>query len=430
MNSKNHSLDLCLIVLILLILVSPLLYWISLNGNWETKSEIEGRKLIAFPKDLFRNQKTAIKRVFQGLVSDAVDLFFIKTIDGSLQNQLDSAIADQFPLRISMTEFSRILERGLIASAYSFFSDTVFPASIDTSIYVTRDKTRLLKAPLSFDASMKHEIDLRIENYSELINYNPNINFYVLNIETLEYSRFNPLTKFYSNSDSGQSINYFLKNKPKNLKFKNFEILSYPEFEANFFKTDHHWNIRGAVKAYRLVYEMLSKNYADISPMVDISKISLINNLEFLGSYARGSLYPIAPEPFEYADVSLPEYRTYVNGELKTYSGRKSYLSGNFSRVKYFNHYQGFYGSWKKLIVYEFQNLSNRNLLIVASSHARMNQMLIASHYHKTYVIDLQNRDVKAISLKQMISDYKINDVLIMGQPTITYLSSDYAITP
>jgi hypothetical protein len=430
MNAAKKYFDFCLVILIFIILVSPLLYWFSLNGKWETVSEIEGRKLTVFPKDLFRSQLTAIKRVFQGLLGDAVALFFSNTLDNDLQNRLNTAVADQFPLRIRFTEFTRSLERGLIASAYSVLPDPVLPASTASSYFVTRDKTRILKPPISFGEETKHEIDLRIENYSELLKANPNINFYVLNIETLEYSKFNPLSQYYGDSDSGQSLDYFLKNKPKNLQFENLGISSYAEYEANFLRTDHHWNIHGALKAYRQVYEILSSHYPEISPMVDVSKIGVIEGLNGLGSYARGSLYPVATEPFEYADVSLPEFKTYVNGELSTYGHKEEYLSGNFSSDKYHNHYIGFYGDWEKSILYEFQNSSERNLLIVTSSHARSNQMLIASHYKKTYVIDLRKPEVKAISLKQMLADYHIDDVLIMGQPEITYLSSDYAITP
>ena len=430
MYSIRHLLNLFLLVLILLTLFSPLLYWFSLNGNWKTTSEIEGRKLAVFPKHLFLNQRTAIKRVFQGLINEAVDLFFNNMRDRSLQNQLEFAIADQFPLRIPLTEFSRIFERELISVAYSIFPDPVLPTSLNSSIYITRDRSRLLPEPESFDTLKKQVIDLRIKNYARILNDNPDTNFYLLNIETIQYSKFHPLANSFNNSDSGRSLNYFIENKPKNLHFDNFGISSFQDYETNFFKTDHHWNIKGALIAYKLAYEMIARNYKDISPMVDVSKVGLVKGVKFLGSYARGSLYPIKPEPFEYGDFFIPEFKTYINDRQVTYGHRDQYLAGKFSKEKYYNHYQGFYGSWKNLIIYEFQNSSKRNLLIITSSHARMNQMLIASHYHKTYVVDLRGESGKSISLKQMIKEYKIDDVLILGQPSITYLSSDYIITP
>ena len=140
--------------------------------------------------------------------------------------------------------------------------------------------------------------------------------------------------------------------------------------------------------------------------------------------------YPISPESFEYLDFKLPEYKTFINGYPETYGRRDQYLSGNFTKDKYFSHYEGFYGSWKKLIAYEFDNTSDRNLLLISSSHARMNQVLIASHYKKTYVIDLRSQDAKTISIKKLVSDYQIDDVLFMGQPEVTYLSKEYAVSP
>ncbi|MDP2966567.1 MAG: hypothetical protein Q8N39_11135 [Pelolinea sp.] len=80
--------------------------------------------------------------------------------------------------------------------------------------------------------------------------------------------------------------------------------------------------------------------------------------------------------------------------------------------------------------MYDFDNNSERNLLLITSSQSRSIQPLIASHYYKTYVIDLRDEDVRAISLGQMINDYQINDVIVFGQPWNTYFSESYLITP
>ena len=419
-----------MVSLIFLIFSMPLLYWGSLQGKWELISEVEGRKLAVFPENPFQNQKTGLKRMIQGSFDEAFDLFFKDLTNSTLQKQINDAIADQFPLRISLTEFAYNLESGLITSAYSIFSDKALPASTHSTILITRDRSRLFIPPTNFNESKKLDIDHRIQNYIDIAKNNPDINLYVFNIETLRYSKFNPVAKLYINADSGRSLAYFLENKPDKLQFDNLAISSFQEFENNFFKTDHHWNIRGAIKAYSMVYEMLASNYKEISPMLETSNIRTLNDVNFLGSYARESLYPISPEPFEYLDIQLPKYATYINGKLETYGAKDQYLSGNFPKGKYFSHYEGFYGSWKKLIVYEFENSSDRNLLLISSSHARMNQMLIASHYKKTYVIDLRRQDAKAISIKKLVSEYQIEDVLFMGQPEVTFLSKAYAVLP
>ena len=426
----NSIKNIFLVSLIFLIISLPMLYWGSLQGDWVTTSEIEGRKLSVFPKNPFQNQKTGLKRLVQGYYIEAFNLFFKDLTNGSLQNQLNEAIADQFPLRINMTEFAYNVENALITSAYSLFTDNALPASTHTTILVSRDRSRLFIPPTNFNDSKKLDINFRIQNYIEISKNNPDINLYVFNVETLRYSKFNPVANLYIKADNGSSLAYFLENKPDTLRFNNLEISSYQEFENNFFRTDHHWNIHGALKAYRMIYEMLARNYKDISPMLETGRIQTLDGVNFLGSYARESLSPISPEPFEYLDIQLPEYSTFVNGKLETYGARDQYLSGNFSKEKYFSHYEGFYGSWKKLIIYEFDNTSDRNLLLISSSHARMNQMLIASHYKKTYVLDLRRQDAKAISIKKLVSDYQIDDVLFMGQPEVTYLSKAYAVSP
>ena len=119
--------------------------------------------------------------------------------------------------------------------------------------------------------------------------------------------------------------------------------------------------------------------------MLAIDEVRTLEGVNFLGSYARESLYPISPESFEYLDFcKFPEYKTFINGYPETYGRRDQYLSGNFTKDKYFSHYEKVsYGSWKKLIAYEFDNTSNRNLLLISSSHARMNQVLITSIIQK-----------------------------------------------
>ena len=50
--------------------------------------------------------------------------------------------------------------------------------------------------------------------------------------------------------------------------------------------------------------------------MLTADAIKQVDGIEFLGSMARKTLYPIKPDILEYADVSMPAYDTYVDGEL------------------------------------------------------------------------------------------------------------------
>ena len=432
MGINRYIRDIILIMIVLIILTTPLFYWLSIEGNWNKRSSLEARPLTVFPLLSFRDFKTATKRIFQGLYLDAYDIFFNQILNQVFQVEVNLATADQFPQRNIIAQASRNFERNVINLAYAFHPDSAIPAAFESKYEITRDKCCLIPTPRSYDGEDQEYIRLRIENYRELIEKYPEINFFVYNIDEIAYSDFHPSVEYYPNADRGRSLQYFLENKPENLEFANFGISDFNDHKVYFYRTDNHWNIRGAIKAYKSIYELLRRQFPDISPIVKIQTIKPLEGIELLGSYARATLYPISPDIFEYAEVEIPPYHTVVNSKETVYGYRQKYLDGYRPYNKYENIYGGFYGTWKALIEYYFENDSDRNLLLITSSHSRMIQMYIASHYRSTYIIDRRTRaeSVRSIPLSKMIEDYEINDVLILGQPSVTYLSDQHIIFP
>lgn len=427
---KKNIQNLVFILIILVMLVSPAIYWLSRGGNWTEDSILEDRKLVVFPQVSFQEFKTGLKRIYQGLYAQAGEIFFNQFINGSFQRTFNKAAAEQMPLRIPLVELAKSFDRAVIHSAYAALPDEAYPASFDSGLYVDRRDENLMQDLAYFDAAEREAIDARVANYEALLTEHPDIHFYVYNIETLPYSRFHPLIAYYPQADNGQSLEYFLANKPENLAFANFDLNSYAEYQERFFKTDQHWNIRASLEAYGQIYALLKEQYPDISPMLTADAIQQVNGIEFLGSMARKTLYPIQPDILEYVDVSMPAYDTYVDGELNNYSGRENYLNGIYNRDKFYNHYRGFYGKQQILIRLHFDNDSTRNLLMVTSSYSRTIQMYIAAHFHDTYVIDLRFEENSSRSLQEFIDEYGITDVLVFGQPTVTYYSAEDAIKP
>lgn len=430
MKFKKSLQNTLFIAIIFIILVSPLVYWLFSDMNANENSLLEGRALSAFPELSFRDFKTALKRIIQRMPAEAGEIFFNQFIDGSFQSKVDKAASEQMFLRIFLVEYARLFDQAVIKSAYLSLPDRAFPASMSGSIYVTRDGENLLQDPLYFTEQEKEAVDARMANYRELLDKFPDVHFYVFNIETLPHSKYHPEAVYFPQADSGRSLQYFLENKPEELRFENFALNSYEDYKENFFKTDQHWKIGAAIQAYRQIYEMLREEYPDISPMLEFSPIKKVAGVDFLGALARKALFPIEPDILEYVDADMPPYDTYVNGELTIYGGREEYLNGIFDHEKYFNHYQGFYGSAQINIHYHFENDTDRNLLMIVSSHSRMIQMYLASHYRDSYVIDMRYEENSSKSLQEYIDEYEITDVLILGQPIISYYSTDYAILP
>ena len=393
-------------------------------------SILETRKLFGFPKLSFVDFKNAAYHVYKGAYRYALNIFFGQFFEGVFQQEVNLAVSEQMLLRIPLVETSKFFERIVIKTAYLLLPDKAIPACFDTDIYITREKDFLLKKPEVFSEEVKESIDLRAKNYQDLLEKHPDINLYIFNIETLEHSNYNPLSDLFPQADSGQSLQYFLERKPVKLNFVNFAPTSFEDYKEDFFRTDQHWKIGAAMQAYQQIYEMLRVNYPDISPMINVKSYEKIEGLEFLGSRARETLYPIEPDILEYVDVDLPSYTTYVNGVLMDYGKRDDYLSGIYHHEKYYNHYGGFYGDVQYSVYYHFENDSDRNLMMIVSSHSRMIQMYLASHYRDSYVIDMRFEENNLKPLEEYINEYQISDVLILGQPLITYYSTDYTILP
>jgi hypothetical protein len=424
---KNNLLQLFFLIAFCLVIFSVPVFWLSQNGNWISTSPVENRSLQRFPSLPFHDFRVGISKLIKGNILETYNFILKPFISRSFQAQLDQAVKDQFPFRIFLTTLSKSIERLLIKASYSLVFDPAFPASLTTNYYILKAQPFYIQPPAIFKDSKKQIIDKRIENYAQIIREHPDVNFFGFYFERMAFAPFNPMARFYPNADNGRSYKYFSLKKPEGLIVSEMYLKDLDDYQEKFFRTDHHWNIRGAWQAYEVVYEMLKKKYPEISPKLVLKEFKSIPGLKFCGSYARRTLYPCSPDIFEYAKVSLPEFTTFVNGEEKPFGNKKDYLDGNFSHDKFANHYAEFFGPVVALVEYRFENTSDRNLLIIGGSYKQAMQEFVASHYKNTYAVDL--REYEDFSLGKFIKDKRIDDVLVVGD-IIVYGRLGWLINP
>jgi len=132
--------------------------------------------------DLARNKKYLEAAVI------LIDLYTSSTFVGKFER----ATSDQFPLRLTIIQFSKTLERMIIKLAYSFTPDSVTPADMTMDIYFDSEQNQLIYTPSLFNESTRKLIDERIKNYEILIEAHPEQEFYLYYHEILENSRFHP----------------------------------------------------------------------------------------------------------------------------------------------------------------------------------------------------------------------------------------------
>ena len=403
------------------------IWWAARQGEWQTQSEIEVRNLALFPPLNRVDLKTGMKNLLLGNFKEAKTLFFHQFLEQSFQKVVNVAAVDQFPYRIALTSTARALERAQIHTAYALFKDPAIPASLDTDYLIMRDEQVFIQYPVPMSYVSRSTIDKRIQNYQDLINTNPGINFFVFYLERMAFAPYNPAREFFPEADNGTSFQYFLDNKPEMLNVSALRLGSYQEHKEKFFRTDHHWNSRGAWQGYSIIYDMLAEHYPEISPKLELQKFQIIEGADFCGSYSRRTLVPCTPEPFEVALVKLPPFITIIDGQEQPYGHREQYLEGEFERNQFTSHYAEFYGNVIDLVEYRFENGSQRDLLLLGNSYSQAAQVFIAAHYRHTYVIDF--RDYTDFSLSEFLTEHPVDDILLMGDVT-AYGREDWIIDP
>jgi len=424
MPNKNRSIPI-LILFFIVIFIVPV-YWLVRGDNAATRSVIEARKLEKFSL-LDHGYYSALTDLLDGNPKTLVDVIDKQFLQRNFQSDFENATSDQFPLREFGIQISAILDRQAINLTYALLPDPAIPTRFGSEIYILRDKSRFIIEPVKFNDSVKKVIDDRVENYKYLITKYPEINFLALYFERLENSAYNPMNPYYKDADQGRAFQYFEKKSPEDLHLEKMMLTSYEDFHSNYYTTDHHWNIHGVIKAYNSVYELLKMVNPEISAAVDFDGFYTFPDINYLGTTARLSLYPIEGEPFEVALYDLPPYKTYEAGKEIQRNNSIEYMNGNYNtKDRYTDHFVKYFGHVSPFIEYVFDSNPDRSLLLIGKSFNIPLEPLIASHYRYTYVVDF--RHYKDFSLSDFLENHKVEDILIIGDNDVLFDNYDWMI--
>ena len=192
-----------------------------------------------------------------------------------------------------------------------------------------------------------------------------------------------------------------------------FAFLDYEDYCRWFYQTDHHWNHAGSYRGYQEIMTLLKPGDPLLAPEDEVELPVVFN-----GSYARQTKSMRADEHFTVYSFSLPKHAETMNGKRGTYGRLNAYLKGRYAQDSLTNHYANCYGGEYGEIIYDFSAPGKGNLLLIASSYSNPINGLIASHYDKTYVIDLRYYEEwagQAFDIVSYVEEQQIDDVLLLG---------------
>lgn len=249
----------------------------------------------------------------------------------------------------------------------------------------------------------KDELDKRLDMQVAMFNKLANLDIDMYLYFPTRYE----LTKLKDNNLNSY-VGIFKDKLSSKIKVANMDITSLEQYKNYFYKTDHHWNMNGALAGYYDIMDILGK--------VPVDNLEVVNKRErkFYGSMAKSVLNNKTYDYILDVDKKL-DYDVLVNGKQasEVFKPRQIRLDRDYLYYDYYvQYFNGQYGE----ICYDYHKDKEENLLILSDSYAWQIDYLIASSFNKTYVVNLRYDKWKKgdLNLEEYMKERNIKKVLFL----------------
>lgn len=186
--------------------------------------------------------------------------------------------------------------------------------------------------------------------------------------------------------------------------------------EEMYFKTDHHWTMRGAYAAYEAFIQTLSERIdPSLSSMPYNERNTACLKNEFLGSWNKILAMTVENddqvcynEPIDFSDILTIYERT----PTKEYEVKISQLYGvakSFEESRPINYSEGYSRDFMELNIFNKNPQVDKHVVVIKDSYFNPIQLHVASHFRQLTVIDLRYFDQPLIDyLAKVHPDYVI----------------------
>lgn len=328
--------------------------------------------------------------------------------DGSFQDGMESALSDQ-------VQFSQLAKK-----TYNFVTSyaavpLIAPLENLTHGYVSAGDVSFYESKIVYQpwTYLQPEwLEAKAENLNAVIAAHPELEFYAYYIEKDTDIDFTTGQKI----DASESMLSML-NLPDSHKGI-YEINSFEEFNERFYNTDHHWNYIGSYEAYRDVLSVLGGG----EPLEPTGVYH--SGLRFSGAKSKQFSRFFSDEMTIYS-FDFPPMEIQVDRVESDYGMQDELLRGELGWTAY----GGVYGGDNGEVIFD-TGKDGDNILIFGNSYDNAILKLLASHFSKTYSIDLRNYEHtfgEKFDFDSYVREHDISKVLFIGDISF-YTMSEFMI--
>lgn len=313
-------------------------------------------------------------------------------LSGAFQSDFDAALSDQMPL-------SQYCKKAYNLSSSLYLKQMIDPiARTEPDMVVTYNGIRLYRGYMLYSLS---DLEKDLPLYDELIgSYNramaslPDTRFYFYFIETdavYDYvqGRSSPVYAYLQEALTAPAD-----------RIGRLELRDFSDYCRCFLRTDHHWTAQGSYRAY---LELLDLMQIEDPPLTPAEERTVPGKH---GSKAAAARLPAYTEQvqlffFDYPDLGV------------SYGAEQSYRDGSETDFTY----GIFYGADEAEVIFDTGRPERENILVLGDSYDNAILKLLASHFGKTYSVDLRYYPCgeEGFDLADYIRRNKIDRVLIIG---------------
>ena len=360
-------------------------------------------------------------------------------IAGSFQDEIEAALSDQLPVAVSAKKtYNRVFaayNTRLLRAVMNYaaqgsqeiaetplegleIGDGSIQTIQDPSVFywTLPDSTRqvlaghLMYANRFLDGE-KEKLDKRIRSINATVNSHPELTFYLYYIEK------ETDVNFVTGETS--SIFEYLRDNVLAIPDTNkgrFHVTSFNNFDAQFYRTDHHWNNKGSYCAYAQILAWLLPEEKPLTPVREW------NIGSFAGSKTTNVYAPGYIDEFRAYEFDYPAMTIVQNGKaISDYGSQEESIAKvrETGRPLDYVSYGTFYGDDAGEIVFHNAASKNGSILVFGESYDNALLKLLASHFTNLYSIDLRNYEPQlghAFSLQQYLAAHPdIDRILLIG---------------
>lgn len=326
-------------------------------------------------------------------------------LSGGDQDAVEDALTDQVFLAQSMEETYYRLDTGAQMRLIRPFLESHRDRYIGVLGLYTFGGAHLVNPVMTLE-EYRDAFNERIAQLNRSFSAHPELTFYAYYIER-------DADLNLSTGEKAGSGDYIMAGLTLPARNKGiFRIDSYAELDEKFFRTDHHWNNRGAYEGYCDILRILKP---DESPLIPRSEQTLA--VPFSGSNAATTgARGVFTEPFNLYAFDFPPMDVTAEGKrVDAYGNQSAWLAGDTWGAL---SYSSVYGQDMAEVIFDTHRPEQGRILVLGESYDNPILPLLASHFGQTYSIDLRYYERvfgSAFDLGAYTREHGIDRVLLVG---------------